>query len=292
MAVLAFLVLLPLAVTGESSCTTGAGTCDSDTSALLQKATETTKFGSGSNPRSCQPFSCDSGYVKIHGEYNCGVMCTKDMCCQATCAVYPCPQGYTQRNLGATGPHSQSNCCQANKCSGCTNGIAATGTACATNGGTTCAKCDTGYTLTKAFGTLRTGKGSPNHYICQPNTNTGANTGGDSGQAQANTNTGANTGGDSGQAQACVDGYEKKIGFFVPRKPRRIVSSTSVESCKSLCDDETWCLAFEYATDRETGTTARYAANTCILKSGAPNPRMATSTNKENLDSYIKGACQ
>ena len=62
-------------------------------------------------------------------------------------AEYAKGWGYVEGLKAAGYELSTAGLCTLRVCSGCVNGIAAEGTACATHAGTTCASCSSGYEL-------------------------------------------------------------------------------------------------------------------------------------------------
>ena len=82
--------------------------------------------------------------------------------------------------------------------------------------------------------------------------------------------------------------YVHHIGAAVPGNNIATFKHKSVLECKGLCDADMNCLAIEYATVRDAGSSTVYEKDTCILQSSSAFTDHSDKNGYKNLDLYVK----
>jgi hypothetical protein len=93
-------------------------------------------------------------------------------------------------------------------------------------------------------------------------------------------------------SQACQHDYTKMEGYGVPGHNIQLRHGETVASCKTYCDADPSCLAFDFSTSRATSITAYFPEGSCYTQSSSGAQDHSNSAGYENTDSYIKGDCQ
>ena len=82
--------------------------------------------------------------------------------------------------------------------------------------------------------------------------------------------------------------YTHHVGAAVPGKNIETFENKSDLECKLLCSADKSCLAIEYATARDAGSSTTYQTGTCILQSSNVYTDHSSSNGYMNLDCYVK----
>ena len=82
--------------------------------------------------------------------------------------------------------------------------------------------------------------------------------------------------------------YTHHVGAAVPGKNIAPFENKSVLECKLLCSADKNCLAIEYATTRDAGSSTKYQSGTCILQSSNAYEDWSEKNGYKNLDVYVK----
>ena len=82
--------------------------------------------------------------------------------------------------------------------------------------------------------------------------------------------------------------YTHHVGAAVPGKNIEAFENKSDLECKQLCSADKNCLAIEYATTRDAGSSAKYQSGTCILQSSNAYEDWSEKNGYKNLDVYVK----
>ena len=82
--------------------------------------------------------------------------------------------------------------------------------------------------------------------------------------------------------------YVHHIGAAVPGNNIATFKHKSVLECKGLCDADMNCLAIEYATVRDAGSSTVYEKGTCVLQSSSAFTDHSDKNGYKNLDLYVK----
>ena len=82
--------------------------------------------------------------------------------------------------------------------------------------------------------------------------------------------------------------YTHHVGAAVPGKNIEAFENKSDLECKLLCSADKSCLAIEYATTRDAGSSTKYQSGTCILQSSNAYEDFSKREGYKNLDVYVK----
>ena len=82
--------------------------------------------------------------------------------------------------------------------------------------------------------------------------------------------------------------YTHHVGAAVPGNNMETFENKSAVECKKLCSADKNCLAIEYATTRDAGSSTKYQSGTCILQSGKAYEDWSEKNGYKNLDVYVK----
>ena len=82
--------------------------------------------------------------------------------------------------------------------------------------------------------------------------------------------------------------YTHHVGAAVPGQNIEAFENKSALECKQLCSADKNCLAIEYATTRDAGSSPKYQSGTCILQSGKAYEDWSEKNGYKNLDVYVK----
>ena len=82
--------------------------------------------------------------------------------------------------------------------------------------------------------------------------------------------------------------YTHHVGAAVPGKNIEAFENKSALECKLLCSADKNCLAIEYATTRDAGSSPKYQSGTCITQSSNAYEDFSKKNNYKNLDVYVK----
>ena len=85
-----------------------------------------------------------------------------------------------------------------------------------------------------------------------------------------------------------LEQYTHHVGAAVPGKNIEAFENKSDLECKLLCSADKSCLAIEYATTRDAGSSPKYQSGTCILQSSNVYEDFSKKNNYKNLDVYVK----
>ena len=83
--------------------------------------------------------------------------------------------------------------------------------------------------------------------------------------------------------------YKHHVGAAVPGNNIASFEHKSVLECKGLCNADKNCLAIDYATSRDAGSSTGYPSGTCILQSSNAYKDHSKINGYKNLDCYVKG---
>ena len=82
--------------------------------------------------------------------------------------------------------------------------------------------------------------------------------------------------------------YTHHVGAAVPGNNMETFENKSAVECKKLCSSDKNCLAIEYATTRDAGSSTKYQSGTCILQKSKKYKDHDISDGYKNLDVYVK----
>ena len=78
------------------------------------------------------------------------------------------------------------------------------------------------------------------------------------------------------------------VGAAIPGNNIATFENKSVLECKALCNADKNCIAIDYATARDAGSSTAYQSGTCILNNSNAYRDHSKTNGYKNLDCYLK----